>query len=332
MHDLTSQDQLPTSDRSSQAGLPHESDVAHPDAAEALPLHSVLRLAATAALALGLGGLGALAIDAYVPSTSSDEPSADARELPVAATPPAAVSAGSPHAASPLANPSADPQPGGAAEKNTLERRAARERRRQREMEELRRELESIPDDDVRRPARRPSTSLESRDGENATPRPVPTGALSPKPARPDGAATGPATLTHWNAINAVIEQEEKMRAPPSEGLSASNAGDFTDRRIAAGEFAASGIRTLPKAAVDADLLAFAEKLAAWYSKGVEINKKGKFLLEKADAKTRKGPQGKEWQKQDKEHQQSVGALNAQGEQLRTKLAARHRLTFPPLK
>jgi hypothetical protein len=290
---------------------------------------SAVRLALGLAIALLLGGIGALTIDAMVPevagpkvqSTSpTDETElTEAPSSPVHNQPPATETEKA-AAASPSVEREKELEASDVPQRDTLEQRAARERRRQREMDDLRKELAASPGhrnvDVANSPAPRATRP-------QATPIAVP---------RPEASAPGTATLSYWNAINVVIEQEEKMRAAPTDGITNSNAVEFIDRRIAAGTFAAEGLKTLPSTGVDAEAIALSGKLAAWYLKGVEICKKGKFLLEKADAKTRKGPQGKEWQKQDKEHQQSVAALNAQGEQARTRLAAKYRLTFPPLK
>lgn len=291
---------------------------------------SAVRLALGLAIALLLGGIGALTIDALVPGVAgpqvqSNAAADDAEPPQAAAEPQAAREPVSGPTKSPPASPSNEREEEltgtETSPRDTLEQRAARERRRQRELENLRKELADSP----------------GLNGTGAVDVPAPRAVrpqrvATPAAPRPDAAAPGPATLAYWNAINAVIEQEEKMRAAPTEGISNSNAVDFTDRRIAAGTFAAESLKTLPSAGVDSDAIALSGKLAAWYLKGVEICKKGKYLLEKADVKTRKGPQGKEWQKQDKEHQQSVAGLNAQGEQVRTRLAAKYRLTFPPLK
>lgn len=290
---------------------------------------SAVRLGLGLAIALLLGGIGALTIDAMVPevagakvqSTSSTEETdlTEAPSRPVRTQAPATETEKA-VATSPSLEREKELEASDVPQRDTLEQRAARERRRQREMDDLRRELAASPghrDADVsNRPAPRA-----------AQPQALPTAA-----SRPEASAPGSATLSYWNAINALIEQEEKMRAAPADGITNSNAVDFIDRRIAAGAFAAEGLKTLPTTGVDAEAISLSGKLAAWYLKGVDICKKGKYLLEKADAKTRKGPQGKEWQKQDKEHQQSVAALNAQGEQVRTRLAAKYRLTFPALK
>lgn len=308
-----------------------------PPEGESCEAFSAVRLALGLAIALLLGGIGAVAIDSLVPDLAgpqvpTDQPADEPKTMDHAAdTQAAAAPASAPTKSEPIVRHADPASPSTAREeeltadggprRDTLEFRAARERRRQRELESLRKELAAIPSDVEATP------SMNNRPRE-VRPQTLPTATAS----RPEATAPGPATLAYWNSMNSVIEQEEKMRAAPTGGITNSNAVDFVDRRIAAGTFAAESLKSIPSAGVDTEALALSGKLAAWYLKGVEICKKGKYLLEKADMKTRKGPQGKEWQKQDKEHQQSVVGLNTQGEQVRTRLAAKYRLEFPALK
>ncbi len=156
----------------------------------------------------------------------------------------------------------------------------------------------------------------------------APTTEADDVPTKP----TAKHTLARWNRLNEIIDAEAAMRAAPSDGVNASNAGDFLQRRIDAGHYAAVAIRDLSPAGVDSQLIAFSERLAVWYAKGAAICEKGQHLLEKASDAERKGPEGKAWQKNDKEHQASVNGLNSDGEALRRRLAAKYSVAFPRLK
>lgn len=155
----------------------------------------------------------------------------------------------------------------------------------------------------------------------------------APSSAKPKVASvSGQATLKFWDAMNAAIETEAGMRAPPAAGIAAGNAADFQRRRIAAGQYAETTLAALDRTRVDTDVVALCERIRQWYAEGVTICERGKFLLEKADASTRKGPQGREWQEADKAHQERVNSLNHDGEQVRRQMESRYRVAFPPLK
>jgi len=122
------------------------------------------------------------------------------------------------------------------------------------------------------------------------------------------------------------------MRAAPLAGLTGANAADFQSRRLSAGKYAVSAMKNLDRAGVDPEVLSLADRISAWYSEGVKICERGKFLLEKADSRTRKGPEGKQWQDSDKAHQEAVSTINASGEQVRTRVQSKFGVTFPALK
>ncbi|MCA9110998.1 MAG: hypothetical protein KDA52_13690, partial [Planctomycetaceae bacterium] len=84
---------------------------------------------------------------------------------------------------------------------------------------------------------------------ESTVPQTQPVAATSP----------GAATLTYWNQLNAIILQEGAMRAAPSGGVTASNAGAFLDARVQAGDFAATSLRELETDSVDRQALALGE-------------------------------------------------------------------------
>jgi hypothetical protein len=126
--------------------------------------------------------------------------------------------------------------------------------------------------------------------------------------------------------------EEEQMRAVPAGGLTAANVAEFLTGRGKSGEYAAQAIRELSTGGVDADVVALAGDIAAWYEKGTKLNDMASHLLHEADETSRRGTPGKKWSTAEKEHHQSVSALNRRGDQLRTRLTEKYGLAFPDLR
>lgn len=120
------------------------------------------------------------------------------------------------------------------------------------------------------------------------------------------------------------------MRAPPAE-ITAANAGEFLNSRTEAARFAADAILELDARGVDRDLLLHAGNLADWYAEEEKVSTRGSFLLNKADAKTRKGAGGKQWKGSEEEHRKKCDELNKRGVELQGKFSKKYELEFPKL-
>lgn len=243
---------------------------------------------------------------------------------PETAPPPATVA----NAGVPEATGDADSQPDPTAklrnEIRDLRQQLETERMRN-ELEDLRRELAGVQNRSSVQPARRRSESAgrnsegvgRAERGETAE-------------TRRETTSVGQRTLDVWNEMNKIIVQEAAMRTVPTGGVSANNAADFLDRRIAAGQFATEALRHLDTRNVDRQAVGLLNKLIDWYADGVKVCRQGRKLLE-ADPKTRRGPKGKAWQKAEKKHNQDVQDVNLLGARVRDKLTKKYRLDFPPL-
>jgi len=197
------------------------------------------------------------------------------------------------------------------------------------ELAETRRELAALQADSLsRRP--QPVATPRRRETERRETVSIPRAetrsrAESPKQTR------GRRTLEYWNQMNGIFEQEASMRAVPSGGLTAQNAGDFLQRRASAGEFAAQSLRDLDQKNVDVEVVKLAKKIAVWYEKGVKNNNVAGGLLG-ANRETRQGSKGKQWKSAEKRHNRAVNDINRKGEQVRAKMSKKYGLTFPPMK
>lgn len=155
----------------------------------------------------------------------------------------------------------------------------------------------------------------------------IPVVTRKPASAKP---VSGARTLEFWNEINQIIAHEAEMRAPPSS-ITAANAGAFLKSRSSAARYAADALSKLGSRGVDGELVAHAAALAAWYRDELKVSDRGSFLLEKADVKTRKGAGGNQWKGSEEQHRKQCDELNARGAALRTKLAKKYQLDFPPM-
>lgn len=218
------------------------------------------------------------------------------------------------------------PDPTDALEDEIRELRSRLEKERMRnEIEELRRELAGVQS---RGPAQRGTRRSNRTDRQRGGVRPAEQEEISDISSEADSA--GQRTLDFWNQMNSIIVQEAAMRSVPTGGVSANNAADFLDRRIASGEFATQALRKLDTTSVDRHAIQLLGKLIDWYADGVKVCKKGRKLLD-ADPKTRRGPKGKAWQKAEKKHNGEVQEVNALGARVRDKLSKKYGLDFPPL-
>lgn len=145
-------------------------------------------------------------------------------------------------------------------------------------------------------------------------------------------APSGASTLAFWNRMNDVIEREGQMRSAPLGGITSANAGSFFDARIRAATFAVDALRALDPDGVDAGAVAVAESLSQWYEQGREVAESGRNLLTRGSTEKRKGVAGQQYQTAEREHGQSVDAVNAEGERVRQQLSNEYGIDFPPLK
>jgi len=143
--------------------------------------------------------------------------------------------------------------------------------------------------------------------------------------------ADGAATLAYWNGLNAIMSQEVGMRRTPGK-VTSDNANDFVDSLASANTFAAKSIRELDTQHVDADALHLGQEIADWYEEGASLNGEATFLLNEADPNTRRGAQGKSWEKSEHAHQKRCEEINRHGAALRKKLSQKYGLDFPELK
>lgn len=151
-----------------------------------------------------------------------------------------------------------------------------------------------------------------------------------PKNKRPAVPVTGKRTLAYWRGLNEIIAKEGAMRAPPAD-ITAANAGEFLNSRTEAAKFAANAILELDARGVDRELLVHAGNLAEWYAEEEKVSARGSFLLNKADAKTRKGAGGKQWKGSEEEHRKKCDELNKRGVDLQGTFSKKYKLEFPAL-
>jgi len=186
--------------------------------------------------------------------------------------------------------------------------------RRRNEVDDLRRQLAELkhaaPSQNRPTPENRPTNSQPKR----------------PQPS------LGQRTLDYWNRMNGIIEREAAMRIAPLGQLTAGSAGGFIDRRIAAGQFALSGIGGLDRTNVDAEVIELAMSVCDWYKATVATCEKGKHLLTRADASSRRGAAGQQWKASEKKLRVQVEQINRKGARVRQRMSNKYRLAFPPLK
>ncbi len=204
-----------------------------------------------------------------------------------------------------------------AAEREKLTREIEAERLR-REVASLRNELAGLS-----------STTVTDEPVTNPTPPLATAPRTTTHPVAVD--SQGAVTLSHWNQLNAIILQEAAMRAAPSGGVDASNAGGFLEARRQAAEFAALSIRSLEIDGVDSSVIAISEKLALWYDDGRKVAEQGVHLLTRASNEERQGPLGSAYQAAERSHSTQVNAINSDGERVRQEMTRKYRLSFPPL-
>lgn len=143
--------------------------------------------------------------------------------------------------------------------------------------------------------------------------------------------AEGAATLAYWNGLNAIMSQELGMRRTPGK-VTSDNANDFVDSLASANTFAAKSIRELDTQHVDPEATKLGGEIASWYDEGAALNGEATYLLNEADPNTRRGAQGKSWEKNEHAHHKRCEEINRQGAALRKKLSQKYKLDFPELK
>jgi len=165
--------------------------------------------------------------------------------------------------------------------------------------------------------------------------RPAPVGGsttVRPRTApRTPQQPTGRATLNYWNRMNSVIAREAIMRTAPAGGVTASNAGSFLDRRIAAGEYAATELAKLDTTGVDPEVVALAGEVAAWYRDGVTVCRTGKDLFSGRNSGPDMRAATEQYKASEKAHAAAVNGVNARGKEVRDAMSRKYSLTFPPL-
>jgi hypothetical protein len=144
--------------------------------------------------------------------------------------------------------------------------------------------------------------------------------------------SSGPRTLAYWNAMNALMAEEETMRSAPAAGLTKENAADFIARRGAAGSYATTALRGLDRSAVDPAVIALGSEIANWYERGTKLNDRASYLLNRADENTRRGQTGKNWGEAEKSHIASASEINRRGDALRMQMTRKYKLKFPDLR
>jgi hypothetical protein len=142
--------------------------------------------------------------------------------------------------------------------------------------------------------------------------------------------STGQITLSYWNALNSIIAHEAEMRVTPPQ-LTVANAGSFVSGRTQAFEYAASAIRKLHAAGVDADVVALAQDLAQWYDEGIANSRQAESLLQSSDIASRQGAPGQLWQTAERQHRDRCLEINQHGAQLQQSLSRKYGVTFPAL-
>ncbi|MGD9855925.1 MAG: hypothetical protein AB7U20_13350 [Planctomycetaceae bacterium] len=225
------------------------------------------------------------------------------------------------------ASESDDGPVGLASERDRLQRELEAEKLRI-EVETLRRQLVDLKSSpvSVEAPDERPSRNRNPGSAGTAT-----RSVSAPSSAEVRAVEPGQATLEYWDRMNAIILQEASLRSVPAGGITAGNAAGFLDARIAAAQFAVDGIRQLDANGVDARVVELGQQLARWYEDGGKVAATGSELLRGASVQDRQGSAGKRYQAAERSHSQSVGAINAAGEQVRGEMSRKYGLSFPPL-
>ncbi|MBX3415265.1 MAG: hypothetical protein KF708_21450 [Pirellulales bacterium] len=160
---------------------------------------------------------------------------------------------------------------------------------------------------------------------------PAPTKKKKAKQPRSAKANEGAATLQYWNQLNSIMTQEEGLRNTPGK-VTAENANGFVNSLAAANTFAAQEIRGLSTKNVDPQVVALGGEIAAWYEAGAANNGEATYLLNEADADTRRGGRGKSYEKSEHEHRKQCEEINRKGDALRDKMSKKYGLDFPDLK
>jgi hypothetical protein len=109
------------------------------------------------------------------------------------------------------------------------------------------------------------------------------------------------------------------------------NAGSFVSGRTQAFEYAASAIRKLNAAGIDAEVVALAQDLAQWYDEGIANSRQAESLLQSSDIASRQGTPGKSWQTTERHHRDRCLEINQHGAQLQQSLSRKYGVTFPSL-
>jgi hypothetical protein len=113
--------------------------------------------------------------------------------------------------------------------------------------------------------------------------------------------------------------------------VTAANAGGFVESRLQAGRFATGAIRDLDTTGVDPDAIALGRELVAWYQEEVTLNERASSLIGSGSVAERKGTAGNSWRSGEAQHHKKCDDLNRHGAELRTRLARKYSLAFPPL-
>jgi len=175
------------------------------------------------------------------------------------------------------------------------------------------------------------STSAANRDANRNPAAREQTTQLAGSPSTTTNASAGAKTLAYWNRLNDIIAREASTRSAPAEGLSAANAADFLSRRTGAGRDASNAIRELDSTDIAPEATALADKLAGWYDANASAADNGGSLLN-ADAASRRGQPGRQYQSSERGLQESVAEINREGERVRASMTRKYGLEFPPLR
>lgn len=143
--------------------------------------------------------------------------------------------------------------------------------------------------------------------------------------------SVGERTLIYWNKLNAIMAKEEQMRTVPAAGLTATNAGAFLSGRGKAYRYAANAMRGQPTQGVDPAVGNLAHDIASWYARGGELSDRAAQIMNSGSTTMRQGPMGKQWQTDERQHQNELRLINQRGDFLRKQMTGKYKLSFPDL-
>ena len=145
----------------------------------------------------------------------------------------------------------------------------------------------------------------------------------------PTKAMKSEATLSYWNGLQELLQDEHKQRTTPSDESATASLQGYITYQSKVAKKTRQAIRSLKRDLVHQQVADLGNDFAAWFDKQVEINTDAAFLLGVASANARKGPLGKTWETKERHHRMELDLLKKRATALQQQMGEWYGQDFP---